>query len=388
MATTAISLKHLDYVDGWRAVAAIWVVTEHCWNTVHGGHMTGVSGEILSIFGYARMAVDLFIVLSGFCLMLPVIKGEGILRGGWFEFLKRRAWRILPPYYFAMAFCLLLIWFFIHQKTGTIWDESLAIKRHSLLTHLLLLHDAFKPATDDSINYVFWSIAVEWRIYFFFPILVVAWRYLGPLKTTLLAFAASWLLRVFCNHVIGASLTMNYLGLFAGGMLAAAIAFPTSDSLLQWRKLPWGWITLFLSFLVVALYNVPGLESYIRDYGVGLWAMSALIMTSVDRNAWHHKILSFRPLVFTGTFAYSIYLIHSPLLQILWQYVFAPLQPYPLRMLSALMFLGIPAIIGASYLFFLLFERPFVRKRKTAVVASLPILTQDIKLEKSGSSLV
>lgn len=369
MATTPISSKHLGYLDGLRAIAALSVVAHHIWVTVNT-HLHGVSAYLLRFFQFGGIAVAVFIVLSGFCLMLPVVKSDGLLRGGTFDFLKRRAWRILPPYYCAMGFSLLLIWLFIHQNTGTLWDKALPVTFKSIVTHLALMHDALGDLYN--INYVFWSIAVEWRIYFFFPILVLGWRYLGPITTTLLSLVVSEMLFMLTNR-LHLPLTLNYLGLFTMGMFAAAVIFSSSGSLLRLQKLPWGWITLLLILIVIMLLLV-GVRLSLRDFVVGLSTMSFLILTSLNKDSWHFKMLSFPPLVFIGTFAYSIYLIHSPLLQILWQYVFAPLQPYPLRMWAALMFLGIPVIVATSYLFFLVCERPFLNKRKTSVKEAAPFV--------------
>jgi peptidoglycan/LPS O-acetylase OafA/YrhL len=51
--------------------------------------------------GFALPSVQVFIVLSGYCLMLPVAQAAGTLKGGLSVFVRRRAIRILPPY-FAM----------------------------------------------------------------------------------------------------------------------------------------------------------------------------------------------------------------------------------------------------------------------------------------------
>ena len=182
--------NHLAYLDGLRALAALWVVMHHSWFWV-ADQLHGAVGDVLGFFIYGRLAVDLFIVLSGFCLTLPVLKNQMMLRGGVVEFLKRRAWRILPPYYCAMAFSLLLIALLIHQKTGTPWDRSLPITTRSVASHLVMLHDAV--GEDYSINGVFWSIAVEWRIYFFFPLLLLVWRQFGALSATVFGLVLSWI---------------------------------------------------------------------------------------------------------------------------------------------------------------------------------------------------
>ena len=122
-------------------------------------------------------------------------------------------------------------------------------------------------------------------------------------------------------------------------------------------------------------------------YVEGLLMMSFLIMTSCNRNAWHHRLLGSRPLAFLGTFSYSIYLIHAPLLQVLWQYAFRPLQSHPVLMLGALVFLGLPIIGAASYGFFLLCERPFLTKRR-APAGKTAILVDPAKIEPDIGGMV
>jgi peptidoglycan/LPS O-acetylase OafA/YrhL len=98
---------------------------------------------------------------------------------------------------------------------------------------------------------------------------------------------------------------------------------------------------------------------------VGLYIAWFLVMLAKGKLALIHRLLSWQPLVFTGTFAYSIYLMHAPLLQLIWQYVLPPLH---LGLVPAVYFLilaGTSLIIGISYLFFLVAEQPFIRKRKS-----------------------
>ena len=83
-----------------------------------------------------------------------------------------------------------------------------------------------------------------------------------------------------------------------------------------------------------------------------------------DRLYAVRKVLNWRPLVLVGTFSYSFYLLHAPLLQIIWQYLLRPLKLSPFHEFLALSFAGLPAIIGISYLFHLLCERPFMRPPK------------------------
>jgi peptidoglycan/LPS O-acetylase OafA/YrhL len=145
-----------------------------------GGLLLYLSGWLL----YGHFAVSVFIVISGFCLMLPVVRGPGRIPGGPLAFLGRRARRILPPYYCALAFSLVLIALWIGQKTGTHWDISIPVTWQDVVYNLLLVQDVFAGG---KVNHAFWSIAVEWRIYFLFPMFVFLRRRLGPWALALAA---------------------------------------------------------------------------------------------------------------------------------------------------------------------------------------------------------
>ena len=228
---------HLSFLDGLRALAALFVVFHHAMLQVQvpWERLPPSLGHFLRVFLFGHYAVDVFIVLSGFCLMLPVARSGGHLKGGALAFFKKRARRILPPYYLAMALSLLLIAVLIGQKTGTHWDCSIPVTRAGLLTHLLLIQDVFQK-TDTQINHAFWSISVEWRIYFVFPVLVWIWRHLGAITTAIATVCFSYLLLALLAHTPidteTCGVSPQYLGLFVLGMLGADVAFAPAEG---WR---------------------------------------------------------------------------------------------------------------------------------------------------------
>lgn len=363
--------RHLPFLDGLRALAALFVVLHHAVLQVDFSTepLSPVLRKLIRPLYFGHYAVDLFIVLSGFCLMIPIVRGDGTLKGGILHFFKRRAWRILPAYYFSVALSLLLIWTLIGAKTGTHWDISLPVTAKGIWTHLTLTNDIL--GEDFSINHVLWSIAVEWRMYLLFPLLILLWQRIGAAKTLFMALIASGGLVALCVGLLGASLHFHYLGLFAMGMFAAEIALSPGENLRALRSLPWGWLAWVSAFAFLTVFVVVkgGNESAIalRDYVFGGFSMAMLVTISRDQSHWLARLLSWQPLVFVGTFAYSIYLIHAPLLQVLWQYPFSSLQSKPLPMFAALSTAGALLIVGLSYLFFLACERPFMRRGKVAL---------------------
>ncbi|RYG63406.1 acyltransferase, partial [bacterium] len=309
--TTSAVAGHLGYLDGLRALAALYVFFHHTLQQVDGNPANHPKSlMLLEGLRFGRYAVDLFIVLSGFCLMLPVVKHGGELRGGALKFFKRRALCILPPYYCAMALSLLLDWSLIGRATYTQWDASLPVTAKSIFWHLLLLQDA--AGEQYSISSPFWSIAVEWRIYFLFPLLVLLWRRIGPFATTALSVVVGLVLCVVAKKIFDNTLTAVYIGLFALGMLAATLRFSPLEKLGRWRSQRWGAWCIALTGTLAAL----SLFAFRREYPtsliipydvvVGVWALTLLMWVSGENN-WGYKLLSWPPLVWIGTFAYSIY---------------------------------------------------------------------------------
>src|SRR3954462_13179518 len=87
--------SRLDFLDGLRGLAALYVVLHHAALEVPGGSLSPVSGIFRGLLRQGHFAVAVFIVLSGYCLMRPVASDpSGRVRGGWRAYLLRRARRI------------------------------------------------------------------------------------------------------------------------------------------------------------------------------------------------------------------------------------------------------------------------------------------------------
>jgi peptidoglycan/LPS O-acetylase OafA/YrhL len=373
---------HLGYLDGLRAFAAIYVLLHHMYlqSPLAGG--PSVAMKLTKIFNFGHLSVDLFIVLSGFCLMLPVARGDGFLRGTALAFYKKRARRILPPYFATIAVSLLFIALWIGETSGSHWDIAIPVVAKDIWIHVFLLQDILGNA---KINPVLWSVSVEWRIYFLFPLLVFAFRRFGPVLTTAITVVASYLfwLAMYLSPLASRQIVDTtwqgcspyYLGLFAMGMLAAHIVFSGDARLNEWRDhMNWGAVTAVALALFVVMMALPAklgidLPRQFMSFFIGLACMALLIWISVRPQAWAARLFSWRPLVFMGTFAYSIYLMHAPLMQLFWKFAVHPLHQNTFREFLIMLIVGTPVILGACYLFFLAFERPFLNTRRKETTA-------------------
>lgn len=362
-ATTSVQ-RHYDYLDGIRAVLALYVMGHHAWYTAHDRDPAGISPWFYFL-AHGYFAVVFFIVLSGFCLTLPLLKTNFSLPDGAGRFFQRRAWRILPPYYFALFLSLALIYAFIHERTGTRWDWSLPVTWYNFIVHMLLVQNLV-PGTGSKINYVLWSISLEWQIYFYFPLMLWCWRKIGPMGTVVGVLVLSKVAEVVFDEFVEVQSSISFTGFFALGMFACYASYSTEEASAKFRKVWWGWIAAIFGLMFLVLLpreHRPGIELVFACF-----AASSLIFLSLNPAGWLHRALDFKPLVFVGGFSYSLYLIHAPLLQMIWQYVLRPWQVETNLMCVLLLIFGGALCVLISYVFYLGCERPFLKKKGRAIV--------------------
>src|SRR5947209_13497448 len=209
-------MPRVPWLDGVRALAALYVVVHHAWLTVFPDPLHNRGPLWVGWLMYGQLAVAVFIVVSGFSLGLAPVH-EGLrLRGGARRFVRRRAWRILPAYWAALALSAVVAMLFLGTRTGV------HITARGMVVHALLLQDLVHGATP---NGVFWSIAVEWQIYFLFPlVLLVARRFSLPAAAGAAAgavVAVHWASStVPALHRVD-NVTPQFFALFCFGVLAA-----------------------------------------------------------------------------------------------------------------------------------------------------------------------
>ena len=361
----------LDHLDGLRGIAALYVVWFHAGVCFLKTPLPAWARAASRLLAFGHEAVAIFIVLSGYCLMLPAARaGDGRLAHGVRGYFARRAWRILPPYYAALLGSLAVIALVPALRgqapTGTIWDDTHpALAAGPVLSHLLLVHNFF-PAWVFRINGPLWSVATEWQIYFFLPFLLLPlWRRRGPLVTVAAAFALGYLPLVVAPAVAYAVVPW-YLGLFALGMVAAGIGWAPRPPARRLRQvIPWGRLAL----LLVAICVVGGLVlaklwfrwKPVTDVLVGL--TTAALLVHCDTGGRVARLLSSPPLVGLGHFSYSLYLTHLPVVAGCY-FVVRSLPLGPVAHVAVLLALSTAAALLVAYGFHRLVERRFMPKRR------------------------
>lgn len=357
----------LAQLDGLRACAALFVLVHHTFCMAFpvwlGVHATGMTATLFGWALYGHFGVTVFIVLAGYSLTLRVADADGTLPGGSFGFLRRRARRILPPYLAALALTILLIATMVGEPTGTHWDQSVPTDPMRWVVDALLLHDFVggRPTA-----YPFWSIPVEFHIYLLLPLILLLRRRGGSWSLAVGAVvAASALAVVFVGLTqLGNRLHVEYYALFAVA-LGACVAVRRRPDLV--RRVPLRTLAITgvatTGILCAGRPYIWAEDNFLwLDLLLGIAVACAVAHMDLSPRSRTARLFSLRWIAFLGTFSYSIYLVHAPLLQVFWQLVLAPLVVSREIQLAAGWLVAVPMTIGFAYGFYVLAERPFATK--------------------------
>jgi peptidoglycan/LPS O-acetylase OafA/YrhL len=374
--------QRLPFIDGLRGLAIAMVLVYHCWvHTIRAPIRVPLGRwqlDATAPLHYGYLGVHLFLLLSGFCLTYPLAReGAQGMRLELRRFLRRRAWRILPPYYAALAALSLLpsLERSIRAALGLPPAGVPEVTAGQVVSHVLMVHN-FSLAWMGAINASFWSLALEWQLYLVFPLLVWGFARWGPGRTlaVVLALTLAYRTWVYFTQNVG-RLEVGYLYAYALpgrlfefvlGMMAAVALAPRSRQTLTEpagrtvRRYAGGAVSLGLLGLVVAHRWQP--FGPVIDVIWGL-AFYCLLMYAGGRSATGGGWLDSRPLVGLGLISYSVYLIHEPLIR----RSYAALQSLSLPPTAALLLfelVGAPLLVALGWLFFRVVESRFLRAGK------------------------
>lgn len=345
-------------LDGLRGLAALYVVLFHCWLYTFPGYPHSSAPRWLDGLMFGRLAVVFFLVLSGFSLAISPAR-HGWRSGGVGEFLRRRAWRILPPYWAALILSLLVSWYVVPAShfgppTGaTVWVYGFV---------------AQDVVTAPTPNGAFWSIGVESELYLLFPLLLFVRRRWGAAILMLgvtLPVVAGGLMAAGSSPVEGDNWLAPHLApVFAAGVMGAGIISASDRA----RRLPWGWLAALAALPVLALGVIQGSVWTVNHY---FWidlavapAMTMLIAAvATGQPAFLVRLLTTRPVRRLGDFSYSLYLIHLPIVLTVIRRVAPHFVSPGLPTFAFTLAVGLPVSICGAWLFSKIFEIPFKRNR-------------------------
>jgi peptidoglycan/LPS O-acetylase OafA/YrhL len=326
------------------------------------------------------LAVELFIVISGYTIMMSIVRSkDGLPKGGVRGYMKRRIKRIWPPYYAALILSIaiiLLVPGMGEPSNDRYHDLHLPLTFENVLTHALFIHN-WVPSHSLQINAPLWTIAVEEQIYLLFPFLLLPfWRRQQGGRMIVSAMLIGWLPMLVLPFEVYHSSHVWYLILFALGATGVSINFSNRprEALVR-NRVPWGLAGVAILVIWVGITKVAprllGLgDSFAHNtepvtdviFGGAMACFLVHLTETWKRGKPRFSFLAVfdsRPAIRLGVFSYSIYLMHAPVLSLLTQFLrSAGIDNEALYVL--LLMVGVPLVIAVTYLFHLIFERPFM----------------------------
>ena len=354
-------------LDGIRGLAALYVVAHHCWLLSFRGYPVNTGPGWLGWLIHGRFAVVVFITLSGFSLALHPARHAWQL-GGTLRYARRRARRILPAYWAALAGSALI------AAAVPALPLSAPPTTRSLVVYGLLLQDVTAAPAP---NGAFWSIAVEAGLYLAFPLLLAARQRIGATATlaavTVPVVVAGLLDPGLPTAARATGYTLELAPLFTLGVLAAGIVAAGE----RIRRLPWLGLAALAAAPVLTLVAVRGpvwtvTHYYWLDLAVGPAIALFLTALATRRPVRLTRVLNCRALRALGGFSYSLYLIHMPVVALISTLIVAPRAGSHLTAFGITLALVIPVCLTAARLFAAVFETPFRAVSVTPAGAGRP----------------
>ncbi len=371
----ALSTAQRLSFDSLRGLIAFLLVIQHM----------GQCGFAVVPPGYTHqrlVSVAIFFTLSGFlitrCVLQPAVFQP-------WNFMKRRAARIFPPYLICLLFMVLLF------APSFLVNESLSDTLGNVASHLTLTYGWF-DAYGDGVVPPFWTLSHEWTFYLFMAVTAVWMRRRALWYLTAGMIVGALILRscVSAESVTLANNMRNWLcimDLFAFGIMAGALSLkPGVMAAVQRTRVVVPLLLVGAGLAGWALYRhyslALSMEGEFEDYWHFHEAFTAEFVQRRSSMLWYQPALAcgtaifllvlwlrpvgvarwlrYTPLPWMGKISYSTYLWHWAIIFNLrraklrtpddsfWQ------QDWP----GFLLVLG--TVYAFSYFAWYFFERPFM----------------------------
>jgi peptidoglycan/LPS O-acetylase OafA/YrhL len=359
VAADRVSAHRLAGLDGIRGLAALYVVINHVFLRAFPGYPVDHAPFWAGSFIYGRFAVVVFIVLSGFSLALSPAR-HGWRLDGVSGFAQRRARRILPAYWAALAFSLAVAWLIVPQAGHGMPDAKSVLVNGLLVQNIVSAH---------SPNAAFWSMAVEAQLYLLFPLLLLIVRRRSAIVMLVTATLVVAAIGIVGPHVSRLDTFViesppDLAALFAVGILAAGIVGASTAR----RSWPWHWLAVAAAAPVLATIwwqgSVWTLEHLLWvDLALGPAIACLLAALATGRPAPLLRLLDARPIRNLGFSSYSLYLTHAPIVVIVYEKIVAGRVSQGVPAFVVTLAIALPLTIAFAGGFASVFEKPFLHRR-------------------------
>ena len=272
--------NRLDYIDTLRGVAIIFVVIYHYTSHYEPEYLLRNDNWSLEIGKYGWSGVDIFFVVSGYCIGMTIGKITSL-----FEFVVRRFARLYPGYLVAGILTLIFYSFFELPGREVDWYTGF----------MNLIFANFIPGLNyQYIDGIYWALIVEIKFYLFFGALYFI---LKDLKKSI----NFWFIFCLIGNLVLAIDEKSYI--FITSIFPHANLFLLGLTIYYFDKISLINKILILFFSIISLFINDRYDQY-EYYFVILLLIVVLVL--------YKKInFGFKILPYIGLISYTWYLIHN-----------------------------------------------------------------------------
>jgi peptidoglycan/LPS O-acetylase OafA/YrhL len=308
--------NHIPALDGLRGLAALVVLVSHVSNQVGLWH--GLLGN-----GGGQIGVMLFFVLSGY-LMGFLYLDRPFNSGEVWSYGVHRGARVLPLFYAVVILALLF------REIGRL--TGLPMEFYSTMRHSILLLTLIEGSD------VFWTIPVELHFYALFVGIWVAYSRVSRATTAAIICLGAALFLLTCYSPFNETLIVGAPFFFCGLLISRWTAIRRHQMVLLSA------VSLASFPLALLMYPLVTVTVF-RHIGYSVVPLS-------DEQLWHNpvclaaasgclvatlysptvsSILSTRPVIYLGKVSFGLYLLHMPVLLVLYRVATLCLHPVQMR---------------------------------------------------------
>lgn len=291
---------------------------------INGLRAFAVIGVLLFHFNAAWMpggfaGVDVFFVISGFLMTGIIFRGIEQEKFSILNFYVARANRIIPALALLCLVLLVFGWFYLTPL------EYKALGKHAassigFLSNFIYWTEAgyFDAASHEKWLLHTWTLSVEWQFYIIYPLVLVAMRKFLSIKTMKITLLVATVLAfIFCVYSTYKWPNASYFLLSARAweMLIGGVAYLYPFTLQEKKKKS---VEVIGLALVIGSYFLISAENAWPGYLALFPVVGSFLIIQAQRNdSIFTSNIVFQKI---GTWSYSIYLWHWPLVVIIYTF--------------------------------------------------------------------
>lgn len=346
-----MNANRMPLIDALKAIGSQLIVLHHlaAYGPLSRAAQQLVPGAIGWFYDYARIAVQIFLVVAGFLAARGMSPQGGALTASPGPLIGKRYLRLAIPYFAAIALAI------AGAALAGVWmdDESIPARPTlaQLAAHAVLLQSVLGF---DSLSAGLWYVAIDFQLFALMTLLLWAGRPGGRAEWLVLAIAAGSLF--WLNRNENLDIWAIY---FFGSYGLGAAAWWSGD-----RQRPAAWLGVIAAVAFAAL-----LIDFRLRIAVALTV--ALTLGLSRRSGLLERWPDWPMLAFLGRISYALFLVHFPVC-LLANALFVRLGLHAPGTALAFMAMAWAASIAVATLFYRWVEKPAASGRIAAALGLAP----------------